>query len=220
MPFSEASFGAPLPLATVITYPVLPAASVNSANVTGCNPWPAGTFAGKAALIQRGGCEFGVKVLNAEQAGAVFAIVYNSAGRRRRADQHGSRRRRADQVTITSIFIGNTDGQAIVDAYTADPAAVVVIDTVAFQLGNTPDQVANFSSRGPGVGLALLPDIAAPGVNILAQGYTPGATGEAAVPWLRPGLRHLDGGPPRRRRRRPASARPIRTGPTPPSSRR
>ncbi len=38
--------------------------------------------------------------------------------------------------------------------------------------------VANFSSRGPGVGLALLPDIAAPGVNILAQGYTPGATGE------------------------------------------
>jgi len=50
---------------------------------------------------------------------------------------------------------------------------------VAFQQGNTPDQIIGFSSRGPGVGNTLKPDIAAPGVNILAQGYTPGATGEA-----------------------------------------
>ena len=62
----------------MITYPVLPAATVNISNTTGCDPWPAGTFTGKAAIIQRGGCEFGVKVLNAEQAGAVFAIVYNT----------------------------------------------------------------------------------------------------------------------------------------------
>ena len=29
-------------------------------------------------LIQRGTCEFGVKVLNAEKAGATFAVIYNS----------------------------------------------------------------------------------------------------------------------------------------------
>ena len=177
VPFSEASFGTPLPIATVITYPVLPAATVNISNTTGCDPWPAGAFTGKAAVIQRGGCEFGVKVLNAEQAGAVFAIVYNTLAGGEELINMGPGAV-GQNVTIGSIFVGNTAGQALVDAYTADPAAVVVIDTVAFQLGNTPDQVSSFSSRGPGVGLALLPDIAAPGVNILAQGYTPGATGE------------------------------------------
>ncbi len=136
------------------------------------------TFTGKAAVIERGGCEFGVKVLNAEQAGAAFAIVYNTPAGGEELINMGPGAVGQD-VTITSIFVGNTAGQGIVDAYTADPAAVAVIDTFAFQLGNTPDQVSNFSSRGPGVGLALLPDIAAPGVNILAQGYTPGATGEA-----------------------------------------
>ncbi len=178
MAFSVASFGEPLPLATVITYSVLPAFTVDPANVTGCNAWPAGTFTGKAALIQRGGCEFGVKVLNAENGGATFAVVYNSVAGGDALINMGPGVV-GDQVTISSVFIGHTDGQAIVDAYGLDPAISIVLDTVAYQLGNTPDQVSDFSSRGPGVGLALLPDIAAPGVNILAQGYTPGATGEA-----------------------------------------
>ena len=177
-PYAEASFGTPLPIATVITYPVLPAASVDATNVTGCDPWPAGAFTGKAAVIQRGGCEFGVKVLNAEQAGATFAIVYNTPAGGDELINMGPGAV-GQNATIGSLFVGNTAGQAIVAAYTADPAAVAVINTIAFQLGNTPDVLANFSSRGPGVGLALLPDIAAPGVNILAQGYTPGATGEA-----------------------------------------
>ncbi len=34
---------------------------------------------GKAAVISRGSCEFGVKVLNAEQAGAEFVVIYNTA---------------------------------------------------------------------------------------------------------------------------------------------
>jgi minor extracellular serine protease Vpr len=66
-------------LDNVFTYTVLPAANVDPANINGCDAWPAGAFAGKAALIQRGVCEFGVKVLNAELAGAAFVVVYNSA---------------------------------------------------------------------------------------------------------------------------------------------
>ncbi|MBK8049527.1 MAG: S8 family serine peptidase [Anaerolineales bacterium] len=176
--FSVASFGAPLPIATVITYPVLPSESVNPANTNGCNAWPAGTFTGKAALIRRGDCEFGVKVLNAENGGADFVIVYNSVAGGDELINMGPGEV-GDQVTISSIFVGHTNGQAIVDAYVADPAVEVVLNTIAFQAGNTPDLIASFSSRGPGVGPALVPDIAAPGVNILAQGYTPGASGEA-----------------------------------------
>jgi subtilisin family serine protease len=176
--FTTASFGEPLPLATVITYTVLPSIAVDPANVEGCSPWPAGTFTGKAALIRRGTCEFGVKVLLAEQAGAEFVIVYNHAAGGEGLISMGPGEV-GDQVTISSIFIGNTAGEAIVADYNSDPAsAALVVNTIAFQAGNTPDLITNFSSRGPGVGQVLNPDIAAPGDNILAQGYAPGATGE------------------------------------------
>jgi len=153
----------------------LPSVSVNPANINGCNPWPAGAFTGKAALIQRGVCEFGVKVLNAEQAGAAFVVVYNSAAGGDALINMGPGAV-GDQVTISSIFIGRTDGVAIVTAYNTDPTTALVVNTIAFQAGETPDRIVAFSSRGPGVGNTLKPDIAAPGSNILAQGYTPGVT--------------------------------------------
>jgi minor extracellular serine protease Vpr len=64
-----------------------------------------------------------------------------------------------------------------VAAYNTDPATILEINTIAFQAGETPDRIVAFSSRGPGVGNTLKPDIAAPGSNILAQGYTPGVAG-------------------------------------------
>lgn len=178
--FASASFGGTLPIGQVQNYEYLPASVVAPANVEGCNAFPANAFDGKAALISRGTCEFGVKVLNAEQAGADFVVVYNHASG---GDELISMGPGAvgNQVTIPSIFVGNTDGQALVALYTNEgaTAAVLVVDTTAFQAGNTPDLIIDFSSRGPGVGGTLKPDIAAPGVNILAQGYTPGVTGEA-----------------------------------------
>ena len=178
--FSGANFGAPLPIGQVVEYSYLPAAAVDPANVEGCNPWPANTFTGKAALISRGACEFGLKVLNAEQGGAEFVVVYNHAAGGDGLINMGAGAV-GDQVTISSIFIGQTNGLALVDFYNTNgaDASVLVLDTVAFQAGNTPDQIISFSSRGPSVGNVLKPDIAAPGVNILAQGYTEGVTGEA-----------------------------------------
>lgn len=179
-PFSTASFGNPLPLGQNFDFPFVPGVVISPTNVLGCNPWPAGTFDGKAALIERGNCEFGVKVLNAQQAGAVFVVVYNSAAGGEGLINMGPGLV-GDQVTIPSIFIGRTNGVALLDYYnTNGPAASILrFSTIAFQTGNTPDRIIAFSSRGPGVGNTLKPDIAAPGVNILAQGYTEGVTGEA-----------------------------------------
>jgi len=174
--FATSSFGGSLPIGEVITYSFRTAAAVDPANIEGCNAFAAGAFTGYAAVISRGSCEFGLKVLNAEQAGADFVVVYNNAGDDLVSMAPGVV---GNQVTIPSIFIGQTDGTGVVDWYTAHgDASVLEMDLLAYQLGNTPDIVADFSSRGPGVGNVLKPDIAAPGVNILAQGYTPGATGE------------------------------------------
>jgi subtilisin family serine protease len=177
--FASATFGQPIPIGTVLNYPYVAAANVDPANFEGCNPWPAGTFTGKAAVISRGSCQFGTKVLNAENAGAQFVIIYNhvSGGDTLVSMAPGDD---GGKVTISSVFIGHTDGVGMVDWQTAHPTdAEFELNTIAFQSGNTADVVASFSSRGPGVGNVLKPDIAAPGVNILSQGYTPGASGEA-----------------------------------------
>jgi hypothetical protein len=85
-----------------------------------------------------------------------------------------------DQVTIASIFVQHSTGLGMLAWYNQHGAASTLeINTFAFQLGNQADRIIAFSSRGPGVGNVLKPDIAAPGVNILSQGYTPGVTGEA-----------------------------------------
>ncbi len=148
-------------------------------NVNGCDPWPVGAFDDRLALISRGGCEFGLKALNAEKAGASFVIIYNHAvgGDSPPGMAAGAV---GSQVTIPVISIGHSDGQALVDWYAQHPdAASVEMDTIGYPIGNTPDRVADFSSRGPGVGGVLKPDIAAPGVNIMAQGYDSAVRGEA-----------------------------------------
>ncbi|HEY85344.1 MAG TPA: S8 family serine peptidase [Chloroflexi bacterium] len=177
MPYGTASFGDPLPIGVVVTHTYITAMSVDPANVTGCNPFAAGAFTGNAAVISRGGCFFSDKVYNAEQAGAEFAVIYNNAGDGLINMSAGSHE---GEISIPSIFIGKTNGEGMVAWYAAHgSASVLELDTLAFQAGNTADEIINFSSRGPGVGNVLKPDIAAPGVNILAGGYTPGTSGEA-----------------------------------------
>src|SRR3954447_17920438 len=47
-------------------------------SASGCSPSNFdSSFAGKIALVQRGTCNFGVKVLNAEHAGAVGVVIFN-----------------------------------------------------------------------------------------------------------------------------------------------
>jgi minor extracellular serine protease Vpr len=194
MAYAQASFGGSLAPGSVYTYSFVASAVVSSTNVEGCAAWPAGTFTGKAALIRRGTCEFGVKALNAQNAGASFVVIYNNAGG---GDTliNMSPGVVGNQVTIPAIFIWYSKGLGMVSWYTTNGAAsVMTFDATAYQAGNTPDVIASFSSRGPGVGSVLKPDIAAPGVS--------------AAPGLRPGFRHLHGGAARDRRGRPDPPNP------------
>ncbi|MBN2390756.1 MAG: S8 family serine peptidase [Anaerolineae bacterium] len=169
MAFIGAAFGAALEVGQVYVYDYLPGAAVDPANYTGCNAWPADTFTGKAAIISRGSCEFGVKVLNAENAGADFVVIYNNAGDSLISMGAGEV---GDQVTIPSVFIGQTNGEGMVAWYADNGAASeLTLDNVPFQASNTPDLLASFTSRGSSIRQTMGIDVVAPGVNIFSSGY-------------------------------------------------
>jgi len=177
MPYTNATFGPVPATGDVYTYPYVTSESVDPANAQGCSPWAAGSFTGNAALILRGTCDFSQKVYYAQEGGAEFVIIRNNADGDTLINMAAGAF--AEQVTIPSIFIGQNDGEAMAAWFaTYGVASRFTYDARAFQDGNVPDYVISFSSRGPGVGGVLKPDIAAPGVNILAQGYALGAVGE------------------------------------------
>ncbi|KUJ56577.1 T9SS-dependent M36 family metallopeptidase [Chryseobacterium aquaticum] len=106
--------------------------------ITGCTALPAGSLSGKIGLIERGGstsCTFSVKVKNAQNAGAVAAIIYNNPTATNFLSVMGGT---DATVTIPSVFIGNAEGEYIKSQLSAntvvnvtlkdDPATVVTPD--------------------------------------------------------------------------------------------
>jgi predicted outer membrane repeat protein len=67
----QAAFGGAIPINLIATVHVVSPS-------TGCDDMPSETLTGKIALIKRGRCLFTVKARNAQKAGAVAVIVYNS----------------------------------------------------------------------------------------------------------------------------------------------
>ncbi|MGH8903693.1 MAG: S8 family serine peptidase, partial [Egibacteraceae bacterium] len=149
------------------------------------SPYPPGALTGKIALITRGTCEFSVKVLHVQRAGAVAAVLSNSedGGENLEGVAPGAN---AAEVTIPSWFIRWSDGIALRDFAAAHPGKA----SVRFTHGPHPaatvgDVVAEFSSRGPTQGKRLKPDVVAPGVDILSSGY---GQGEHPAPFTGFGL--------------------------------
>lgn len=130
---------------------------------------------GNIAFIERGGCEFDVKVANAEDAGAVAVLVYNVAGDP--IAMNGS----PDLVNIPALMIGQADGNLILAELNDGERVDAVLDKgLLLTEPETGNRMAVFSSRGPGPAPAILkPDVTAPGVNILA-GFTPDAANSIA----------------------------------------
>jgi hypothetical protein len=105
---SASTFGDPLPGGGISgTFELVNDGS--AAPTQGCNAL-VGFTPGNVAVIDRGTCEFGTKVLNAENAGAIGAIVVNNAGDGLTAMGPGTQ---GNQVSISSVFVGQTDGGVI-----------------------------------------------------------------------------------------------------------
>lgn len=134
--------------------------------VDGCEPLVNGAdIAGNIAMIQRGGCAFSTKFLNAQDAGAIGLVVFNNAGDPITMGGDGT------GITIPGVMVSQGDGDIVANALAAGDTASAVLAADAF---SKEDTTAVFSSRGPNGGAPdiIKPDIAAPGVNILAA-HTP-----------------------------------------------
>ncbi|MBW7674964.1 T9SS-dependent M36 family metallopeptidase [Chryseobacterium chendengshani] len=82
-------------------------------NINACSPLPAGSLSGKIGLIERGGpstCTFVVKVKNAQNAGAVAAIIYNNPAAINFPSSMGGT---DATITIPSVLITNDEGEYI-----------------------------------------------------------------------------------------------------------
>jgi hypothetical protein len=126
-------------------------------------PIPPGTFTGKIALVQRGGCTFDEKMTNVYNAGAIAMIVFNNAG--------GPPTVMGFTLTyIPGVMITLDDGLALSALITGDTTATATISATTSLIINTDwqDVLAGFSARGPSQHELLKPDYTAPGVNILA----------------------------------------------------
>lgn len=128
----------------------------------GCVAYPEGTFQGAIAVVYRAGCGFAIKASNATAAGAVAVIISNNVAGTVTPNT-------LTDVTVPVFGITQTDGNLIRDWAVANTGATATVNYPMVALPGTPNQLASFSSRGPAGKYDLLrPDVAAPGVSILA----------------------------------------------------
>ncbi|MBS1831966.1 MAG: S8 family serine peptidase [Acidobacteria bacterium] len=139
-----------------------------------CSELPAGSLDGATALIQRGGCDFLVKLNFAQKAGARAVVFYQVDGSDQLFPIDNIK-----EAAIPAVLISNTDGKALRDWIAAHAdTAQIELDPKLRELdsSDTNGQVAGFSSRGPTLGrYDIKPEIAAVGTGlyVATQSYDP-----------------------------------------------
>ena len=124
-----------------------------------CSALAAGSLRGAIALIDRGGCAFIDKLLNAQEAGAAGVIIINTSSDTP-FDPLGLM-----AAGIPGAIVGNNAGAALRAA--ARVGGEATLDAALRSVPDTPDLVAVFSSRGPNIGdFAIKPELVAPGAGI------------------------------------------------------
>lgn len=161
IPLNEGSGSPGLPATLPPGTPLRVSPNFNAAD-DACAAFPAGTFAGSIALVRRGTCAFSVKVANAAAAGASAVLIANNTA--------GAIIPSVPGAPVATFGLAQADGLALRD-FAGGPGGSIqaTLPRGAIALSNTPDQLAAFSSRGPGLrGAVMKPDVTAPGVDVLA----------------------------------------------------
>jgi len=129
----------------------------------------AAAMIGNFVLIDRGTCNFVVKVQNAQAAGATGVIVADNSGSPIPIAMGGTA---TTHIAIPAVSVSTASGVILKSQLSSGTV------TTAMDSANSGDTLASFSSRGPVSGadgvIELKPDVAAPGLNIPSAqtGYT------------------------------------------------
>lgn len=161
----KALFGDGPQIQKSLTAPIKDVAQLGN-NGNGCSALSG--LSGSIALIQRGVCTFYEKVTNAQIAGAVAVVIYQSAGNETPYSAWG-----ANDTGIPAMMVGRTDGLALKAWVDGNSGATVTLDPSFTAYDSPADTVADFSSRGPASGTTnsqpvfyLKPELVAPGTSI------------------------------------------------------
>ena len=157
-----------------------------------CAALPAGSLAGDIALIQRGTCPFSDKIINAQNAGALGVIIYQQAGTDPIFGPSGT-----NDTGIPAVMISYSDGVNLKNIAAANSGATAAFNPAFTPVGNPPNSIWPYSSRGPSIGtftespyqtFVIKPEMVAVGAGIYtaAQKYDPSgdaynATGYTSV---------------------------------------
>ena len=144
-----------------LTAPVVDVTSLgNDGNA--CVALPANSLNGSIALVTRGVCNFYAKVNNAQAAGALAVIMYDT-----QSDSIFQPTFLLNETALPLEFVGITAGTALKNAVRASPGMPATVDPTLSAFDASYDLMAFDSSRGPTIGnTQLKPEIAAVGSNI------------------------------------------------------
>jgi minor extracellular serine protease Vpr len=121
------------------------------------------TFTNKIALIERGFLTFEKKVENAHNAGAIGVIIFNNEPGGLNEKYTGYTLGNASD--IPAVLITQEDGKALLDLMSRKPVIVSMTVFIDKDL-RWRSLLGVSSSRGPGPGYIIKPDIVAPGCRI------------------------------------------------------
>jgi len=138
----------------------------------------AAAVAGRIALIQRGGCSFVIKAVNAQANGAAGVVIYNNAA----GDPPAMTGTPTVPITIPVVSVTDVAGASFIAALGSAPPVNVTLSS-SIVSSTQADVLTSFTSRGPQRGSApdsigLKPDISAPGQNILSALLGSGSGGK------------------------------------------
>jgi len=129
-----------------------------------CSALPAGSLTGKIALISRGTCTFSQKIRDAQDAGAIGAIIVNNVAGDPIAMGLGGI---PNEPTIFGYMVSRDNGTILLGK---NGLATTVSATKSYFVSGNDDFMAGFSSQGPtDVDFRIKPDVVAPGVNVLSS---------------------------------------------------
>ncbi|MBN8726483.1 MAG: S8 family serine peptidase [Xanthomonadales bacterium] len=143
-----------------LTAPIAGPLAYDAADPLHCAPAAPGSYTGKVVMVRRGTCTFVDKILNVEAGGASAVVLANNVAGALNPNVEGT------HIPVATVL--QAQGDAIADFYAGAGSADVQLEYPSVATPAIPDQVANFSSRGPTLYALLKPDVAAPGSNILA----------------------------------------------------